>query len=180
MDELTRLALAAQDGDRTAFAGFVRMSQAQVWRLCRHLTSQDRAADCTQETYLRAYRSLPRYAARASALTWLLSIARRVCADQLRTQRRSVPRADLDPTAVEVPASQRGADIAEGVALRDLLSELDTERRTAFVCTQLLGLSYAETAQVSGVPIGTVRSRVARAREQLVRAVRGADEAGTG
>lgn len=174
MDELTRLALAAQDGDPDAFAGFIRLAQPQVWRLCRHLTDRAYAPDCTQETFLRAYRSLPSFAGRSSARTWLLTIARRVCADHLRSHRRTIP-----STRSADPVDHVEPDPAEGVALHQLLHELGDDRRTAFVCTQLLGLSYAETADICDVPVGTIRSRVARARSQLIEAF-GASEDRTG
>ena len=64
MDELTRLALAAAAGDRVALDRFVRATQADVWRLCAHLGDRDRADDLTQETYLRAFRSLPGFPGR--------------------------------------------------------------------------------------------------------------------
>ena len=88
MDELTRLALAGAAGDRVALDQFVRATQADVWRLCAHLGDRDRADDLTQETYLRAFRSLPSFRAESGARTWLLSIARRVVADALRTATR--------------------------------------------------------------------------------------------
>jgi RNA polymerase sigma-70 factor (ECF subfamily) len=164
MDELTRLAVASRDGDLAAFAGFVRLAQPQVWRLCRHLTDHDSAADCTQETFLRAFRSLPSFAGRSSARTWLLTIARRTCADHIRARCRS-------RALLQAASEPLEPDPAEGLALHWLLDVLDDDRRTAFVCTQLLGLSYAETAEVCHVPVGTIRSRVARARGQLIEAL---------
>lgn len=163
MDELTQLAVDFRNGDAASFTGFVRLAQPQVWRLCRHLTDQEAAADCTQETFLRAYRSLPSFEARSTARTWLLSIARRVCADHLRARRRRTPW--TRPVDDVVP------DHAGGLALHWLLDALDDDRRTAFVCTQLLGLSYAETAVICQVPVGTIRSRVARARGALIDAL---------
>jgi hypothetical protein len=65
------------------------------------------------------------------------------------------------------------ADVAEQVEVQVLLSHLDTDRRTSFVLTQLLGLSYDEAARVGGCPVGTIRSRVARARADLIEALGG-------
>ena len=163
MDEVSRDALAARDGDQAAAARFVRATQADVWRMVAHLGGRDVADDLTQETYLRAFRALPRFAGRASARTWLLAIARRACADHVRTAIRD--RRVLDPGE---PIGSVG-DISDGVALRALLAALDPERREAFVLTQIVGLSYDEAAVVCGCPIGTIRSRVARARGDLVR-----------
>lgn len=163
-DPVTLAALSARAGDAAAAAEFVRATQADVWRLCAHLGSPADAADLTQETFARAFGSLHRFAGRSTARTWLLSIARRVCADAIRSRRPVVPVADIEPVG------QR-ADPADTVALRLLLEEMDPGFREAFVLTQILGLSYAEAADVVGCPIGTIRSRVARARDDLVRGV---------
>jgi RNA polymerase sigma-70 factor, ECF subfamily len=161
LDDVTMLALAARHGDSTAAAAFVRETQPSVWRLCVHLGSRQTADDLTQETYARAFASLHRFAGRSSARTWLLSIARRVCADAVRLAVRS--------RALRIEP-EVGPDHAETVALHQLLSALDPERREAFVLTQLVGLSYAEAADVCGCPVGTIRSRVSRARADLVSA----------
>jgi RNA polymerase sigma-70 factor, ECF subfamily len=163
MDELTRLLLAAADGDRLALAAFVRRTQADVWRFVAHLVDPGVADDLTQEVYLRALRTIPRFRGDSSARTWLLTVARRVAADEIRSRqrRRRLP----DPEVDDVP------DRAGEVALHELIAALDDDRREAFVLTQLLGLSYAGAAAAAGVPIGTIRSRVARAREQLVAAL---------
>src|SRR5215831_1718933 len=84
VDELTRLFLAARDGDRTALLHAVQGSQADVWRLARHLVGPDDADDVTQDTFVRAWRALPSFRGDSSARTWLLSIARRACADAVR------------------------------------------------------------------------------------------------
>jgi len=145
--------------------GFVRATQAEVWRFTAGLVDPATADDLTQETYLRAFRGLGEFAGRSSARTWLLAIARHVCADHIRTlQRRrrlSARLAEPDP----VP------DPADAISAVDLLRELPEERREAFVLTQLLGLSYEQAAEACGVPLGTIRSRVARARTQLLAAV---------
>jgi RNA polymerase sigma-70 factor (ECF subfamily) len=169
MDELTRDLVAARDGDRVAFAAFVRRSQAEVWRFCAHLGGSAEADDLTQETFVRVVRALPSFRADASARTWLLAIARRVCADSIRRTVRERRRA----AAVRPPAPV--TDATPGSAIEDLVHRLDPDQRSAFVLTQLLGLEYAEAAEVCGVPVGTIRSRVARGREQLIVCLRAAD-----
>ena len=176
MGELERWAREAADGDPLASAALVRATQTDVWRLCAVLGDRQSADDLTQETYLRAFASLHRFAGRSSLRTWLLSIARRVCADALRTRRRRPVVVDAEP----VDASA-GADlVGEHAAVTDLVQRLDTDRREAFVLTQLLGLSYAEAAEVAGCPVGTVRSRVARARADLVQALDEGSSAASG
>ncbi|MBE7190209.1 sigma-70 family RNA polymerase sigma factor [Jatrophihabitans endophyticus] len=160
VDDVTAAALRARRGDSAAAAAFVRATQADVWRLCAHLGSVQTADDLTQDTYARAFGSLHRFAGRSSARTWLLSIARRVCADAIRTAQRERRLPPPQVVSVEDPAG--------GVAVRALVSALDADRRDAFVLTQVLGLSYAEAAEVCGCPVGTIRSRVARARGDLL------------
>jgi RNA polymerase sigma-70 factor (ECF subfamily) len=168
MDNLTADLLAARAGDRVALAGAIRASQADVWRFCAHLLDRESADDATQDTYLRAVKSLRGFRGDSSGRTWLLSIARRACADEIRRRvrrRRRERAADAEP----VP------EAADGVLLDALVGALDTDQRAAFVCTQVLGLSYEEAAGACGVPIGTIRSRVARARGTLIAQLRAAD-----
>ncbi|OKI89273.1 sigma-70 family RNA polymerase sigma factor [Micromonospora sp. CB01531] len=168
-DPATHWALAAGDGDPVAQAAFVRATQAEVWRFAAALVDVDSADDLTQETYLRAFRALPGFEGRSTARTWLLGIARRACADHLRTV---VRRRRLDERLTAHAATERPyPDPAGQLGATDLIRRLPAERRGAFVLTQLLGLSYTEAAAVEGVPVGTIRSRVARARSELVDAV---------
>ncbi len=173
VDDLEGWALAARDGDRVAAGHLVRATQHDVRRLCAHLVSAADADDLTQETYERALRALPGWRGDAPVRLWLLTIARRTCADALRRrQRRSrlaVRLLGLAPEAVQP---------AHGSAAEDeLLATLDPGRRDAFVLTQLLGLSYADAATACGVPVGTIRSRVARARADLLAAHQAAETA---
>jgi RNA polymerase sigma-70 factor (ECF subfamily) len=174
MDELARIAADAAGGDPLAAAALVRATQSDVWRLCAALGDRDSADDLTQETYLRAFGSLHRFENRSSVRTWLLSIARRVCADALRSRRRRRITLVRDDADLESLSRPRGADpVAEGATVADLLTRLDPDRREAFVLTQLLGLSYAEATEVADCPVGTIRSRVARARADLISSLGG-------
>ncbi|PZM94338.1 MAG: RNA polymerase subunit sigma [Actinobacteria bacterium] len=165
----TQWALAARDGDPVAEAAFVRATQAEVWRFVAAVVDADNADDLTQETYLRAFRALPSFAGRSSARTWLLRIARRACADHVRalTRRRRLDERLATQARVESPHPDPGLQLSAA----DLVRRLPEERRSAFVLTQVLGLSYHEAAEVEGVPVGTIRSRVARARADLVAAI---------
>ncbi|HCS56760.1 MAG TPA: RNA polymerase subunit sigma [Gordonia polyisoprenivorans] len=169
-DELTRAALRAATGDRAALTAFIRATQKDVWRFIAHLGHASTADDLTQETYLRAMKSISRFRAEASAKTWLLSIARRVCADEVRHDRsrpRVSPGVDWISAAEARTSRPRWEDMVE---VNLLLEDLPAERREALVLTQILGLSYQEAAEVTSTPIGTIRSRVARAREYLIAA----------
>jgi RNA polymerase sigma-70 factor (ECF subfamily) len=165
VDELTRLALAAGGGDRISLAAFVRRSQGEVWRLCASLVDRASADDLTQDVYVRAIPALASFRGDSSARTWLLSITRRTCADAIRrrTRRRALgDRLARRADAAVVPDPSGHVDLAL------LLASLDADRREAFVLTQVLGLSYAEAAEIADCPVGTIRSRVARARADLV------------
>lgn len=173
MDRLTGLLVQARDGDRLALAAAVRLSQGEVWRVAAHLVGPGEADDVTQDVYLRAWRALPEFRAESSGRTWLLSIARRACVDAVRRRarwRRLTARLHAESAA---GAWERtGVDEVHG--LGDLIARLAPAQREAFVLTQISGCSYAEAAEMCGVEIGTIRSRVARARQELVESVRAA------
>jgi RNA polymerase sigma-70 factor, ECF subfamily len=174
MEELERVAAEAAAGDPLAAAALVRATQSDVWRLCAALGDPQSADDLTQETFLRAFGSLHRFEGRSSVRTWLFAVARNVCADALRSRRRRPLTLVRDTADLEAAGSTGPLDsVAENAAVTDLLARLESDRREAFVLTQLLGLSYAEAAEVAGCPVGTIRSRVARARADLVTSLAG-------
>jgi RNA polymerase sigma-70 factor, ECF subfamily len=173
IDDLTTLAYAAGRGDHDAFASLIRATQHEVMRFLAALTEPGEVEDLTQETFLRAYTALPRFVGRSSLRTWLFAIARRVAADQIRYVTRR-------PRLADFPAWQDKAEAAdphgrprfdELHALTELVHGLADDRREAFVLTQIAGLSYAEAAEVCDCPIGTIRSRLARARSDLMTAM---------
>ncbi|MFZ4718398.1 MAG: sigma-70 family RNA polymerase sigma factor [Ilumatobacteraceae bacterium] len=160
-DPIRHLAEAAIEGDDVAFAALVRATQPAVWRLCTALGSPGVEEDLVQETYLRVIKALPGFRFEVPVQAWLLSIARRVCADDVRRRTRRRRLHDrLEGFAQDVVQLDHHS-------VDDLLDGLAPDRRDAFVLTQVLGLSYEEAAEVMGCPIGTVRSRVARARADL-------------
>jgi RNA polymerase sigma-70 factor (ECF subfamily) len=169
-DRLRALVDAAREGDNVAVRELVRHTQPSIWRLCNLLGSPGDEDDLVQDTYLRAFRSLSSYRGEAPVTAWLLSIARRVCADHVRGQ---VRRRRLLGILTQVADDPWVA--APGNPTRDLLEAIDPDRREAFALTQVAGLSYEEAAAVLDCPIGTIRSRVARARADLVAEVRAAE-----
>ncbi|WP_329531611.1 sigma-70 family RNA polymerase sigma factor [Streptomyces sp. NBC_01450] len=178
-DPATAWALAARSGDPDAVDRFVRALHPDVVRYITYLSSDRQLADdLTQDTFLRALGSLHRFEGRSSARTWLLAIARRTVVDNWRYAATRPRLADTDDWTMWAeraqPSGLPGFD--DGVALLDLLDALPAERREAFVLTQLTGLPYEEAAEASGCPIGTIRSRVARARATLVELLVEADD----
>ncbi len=168
--QITDWALAAGGGDQEAADRFVRATYEDVRRFVAYLSSDAPGADdLAQETYLRAMSGLARFAGRSCARTWLMSIARRVVIDRHRAaavRPRTADTADWQ-TAAERAQPRHLPGFEESAAVLDALRRLDPARRQAFVLTQLLGASYEEAAAAAGCPIGTVRSRVARARREL-------------
>ncbi|MFJ4978170.1 sigma-70 family RNA polymerase sigma factor [Streptomyces coeruleorubidus] len=178
-ESATAWALAARGGDPDAVDQFVRALQPDVVRYITHLSADRQLADdLTQDTFLRALGSLHRFEGRSSARTWLLSIARRTVVDSLRHAATRPRQADVDDWTIWADrARPRGLPgFEDGVALLDLLDALPFERRQAFVLTQLAGLPYEEAAEFVGCPVGTIRSRVARARATLVGLLAEAEE----
>ncbi|WP_435296706.1 sigma-70 family RNA polymerase sigma factor [Streptomyces sp. YPW6] len=174
--QITDWALAAGGGDREAADRFVRATYEDVRRFVAYLSSDSPGADdLAQETYLRAMSGLARFAGRSCARTWLMSIARRVVIDRHRAaavRPRAADTADWQ-TAAERAQPRHLPGFDESAAVLDALRRLDPARRQAFVLTQLLGASYEEAAAAAGCPVGTVRSRVARARRELAGLWRG-------
>jgi RNA polymerase sigma-70 factor, ECF subfamily len=169
-DQLRALVDAAREGDDVAVRELVRRTQPVVWRVCSVLGSPGDEDDLVQDTYLRAFRALASYRGDAPVTAWLLAIARRVCADHVRGRVRQ-------RRLVSALTRITGDDFAAvpGNLTLNLLERIDPDRRDAFVLTQVAGLPYDEAALMLDCPIGTIRSRVARARAELAAGVRAAE-----
>jgi RNA polymerase sigma-70 factor (ECF subfamily) len=155
---------SARKGDTRAFEELVRAYQADVWRLCLHLTgNRAMADDVTQDAFVRVFRFLPRYRGDSKFSTWVFAIARNCALDELRrTKRRQalVERAHMQREEQHVERSST-------VEVRDALLALPLDLREPIVLIDLLGESYRDAARVLGVPEGTVKSRVHRGRHHL-------------
>lgn len=169
-----KLIRAAAAGDETAFTTLMRASQPHVWRFVRHLLGDERAAaDVTQETFVQVHRTLGSFRHQARFSTWLFRIARNAAVDE---QRRDARRQRL---LAAVPRPRATGDASLGAEVRAALASLSPRLREAFVLVEVFGRPYQEAAEVLDVPVGTVKSRVFRARLELVRWFE-AGEAGEG
>ncbi|WP_245831579.1 RNA polymerase sigma factor SigC [Mycobacterium terramassiliense] len=169
-EAVTELALAAARGNERALEAFIKATQQDVWRFVTYLSDAGTADDLTQETFLRAIGAIERFSGRSSARTWLLAIARRVVADHIRhAQSRPRTAAGADPDHF-LSGDRHARGFEDLVEVTALIANLTTEQREALLLTQLLGLPYADAAAVCGCPVGTIRSRVARARDALLAA----------
>ncbi len=162
----------ARSGDLFAFEELVRAYQAEVFRFAWHLT-RDRtlAEDATQETFLRAFRFIDRWRGEQRFGSWLFAIARNCSFDALRTRRHLALDADV--------VARTTADASARAELDAALRTISTEHREAFLLVEVFGLSYQETADVLEVAVGTVKSRMFRARQALCAAIDGDEEAQT-
>lgn len=134
-----------------------------VHRYCAHLVGHAAADDATQATYVRALRSLHRFRGESTLRTWLIGVARNTCLDERRSLARRIRAAErIAEQPVDDPRSVVAATTS--VELEELVAQLSPDRREAFVLTQVLGFSYEDAAELLDCPIGTIRSRVARAR----------------
>jgi len=159
----------ARAGDLRAFEELVRLYQAEVFRFAWHLT-RDRtlAEDVTQDTFLRAFRFIHGYRGGQRFGSWLFAIARNCSMDALR-KRGTVVEHDARGTRVTPDASTRAE-------LDAALAAVSAEHRDAFLLVEVFGLSYQEAADVLGVAVGTVKSRMFRARRALCAAIAVDDE----
>jgi RNA polymerase sigma-70 factor (ECF subfamily) len=167
-EAVTAFALAAARGNERALEAFVKATQQDVWRFVTYLSDAGNADDLTQETFLRAIGAIERFSGRSSARTWLLAIARRVVADHIRrAQSRPRTAASANPEHL-LNGDRHARGFEDLVEVTTMIAGLTTEQREALLLTQLLGLPYADAAAVCGCPVGTIRSRVARARDALL------------
>ena len=162
---------AAQGGDRAALDRLLRRHLDRISALCRRMAGNDAdGADCTQEALIAIVRGLPRFDGRSSFSTWAWRVATNACLDELRRRKRRPEPAE--PAELGEHLSATGPSVATAVSDRlDIdaaLAQLPTDFRVAVVLRDLSGLEYAEIAQVLDIPVGTVRSRIARGRAALV------------
>ncbi|MGB8391469.1 RNA polymerase sigma factor SigC [Mycobacterium sp.] len=177
-EAVTDLALSAASGNARALEAFIKATQHDVWRFVAYLSDAGSADDLTQETFLRAIGAIKRFSGRSSARTWLLSIARRVVADHIRyAQSRPRTAPGADPEQV-FRGNRHARGFEDLVEVTTMIAGLSTEQREALLLTQLFGLPYADAAAVCGCPVGTIRSRVARARDALLAEVERGDLTG--
>lgn len=163
-------------GDRSAFDEVYSQFSEMVWNVTLRLAGDpDRAADLSQEIFLRIYRHLGGFRGRSALRTWVYRIALNHCRGRLSGGSRWSFRRlfeEGEETAEPLPDLSRGPEelaVAsdDGRRVSEALMELPIEFREAVVLRDLEGLAYEEISAALGVPIGTVRSRIARGRERL-------------
>lgn len=159
---------AARSGDLGAFERLVRRYQADIWRMCLYLLhDEDLASDVTQDTFVRAFRFLGRYRGEARFTAWLLSIARHCAVDEMRRKQRRERVTERASAQPRPPAT----DISASLEVREAVAALDPELREPIVLIDMFGMTYAEVSRMCGAPVGTIKSRMHRARSLLAEAL---------
>jgi len=182
-----------QRGDKTAFDLLVRKYQHKVVKLVlRYVRNPAEAEDIAQEAFIKAYRALPQFRGDSALYTWMYRIAINTAKNSLASRDRSPIAYDLDLTDPEeshsVQTKLQDPDTPEGMALTEEIRQivnsaieaLPEELKTAIVLRELDGLSYEEIAAAMECPVGTVRSRIFRAREAIDKRLREVFEGGLG
>jgi len=174
-----KLVEQVQRGDTSAFDLLVRKYQHKVLKLVsRFVSDQAEAEDVAQEAFIKAYRALPSFRGESAFYTWLYRIAINTAKNALVSNRRRPVDFDLDlqdPEQYERQARLKEGDTPEGLLLTEeirqtvqaAMAELPEDLRTAIMLRELEGLSYEEIAERMSCPVGTVRSRIFRAREAI-------------
>ena len=167
----------AQKGDAQAFEMLVTPHEQMLWRVCWHYTHhQEDAADCLQEAMLKAWKAIKTYRGDCSLSTWLYRIAATVCLDFLRKQKRLPQTESADEMAEDegfAPADDSPAPDEAVIRresadnIRAAIDSLPTEMRTVIILYALQGLGYEEIAAAMQTSVGTVKSRLNRARQKI-------------
>lgn len=166
---------AARDGDRAAIEALLRAHLPRIHAVCtRMCTDRGDADDAAQNAMVSIARGLDRFDGRSSLASWIYRITTNACLDELRRRRRRPEPVDLDLLAPgSEPVSRQGSPEADAIAtetrheLMSALAELPEEFRVAVVLRDVADLEYSTIAEITGVAIGTVRSRIARGRGRL-------------
>jgi len=169
----TDLVAAATAGDRDALDALLTRHVDRLHAVCRRVCGADAAADATQQALIAITRSIARFDGRAAFTTWSHRIAVNAALDELRrTRRAAVPASEhLARVDTPAPAALGPERVVDRLDLEAALAALPEDYRTAVVLRDVADLDYAEIAATLDVPIGTVRSRIARGRAALAAAL---------
>jgi len=179
-----KLVVRVQKGDKTAFDLLVRKYQHKVAKLVsRYVRDRREVEDVTQEAFIKAYRAIGGFRGESAFYTWLYRIAVNTAKNYLESQSRRPPGSDMEIEGAELIESGEGLRdqatperqmLTDEIAttVHRVLELLPPDLRTAITLREIEGMSYEEIAEVMDCPIGTVRSRIFRAREAIDRELR--------
>jgi len=178
------LVTKAREGDKHAFDTLIQKYESRIIKLVnRYVNDPSESLDISQESFLKAYRALGNFRGESAFYTWLYRIAINTAKSHIVSKNRRIIEADLELVDIEktsiktgikyylVPEKRILEDEVEK-EVNDIIQKLPKELRTAITLREIEGLTYEEIAQVMACPIGTVRSRIFRAREMIERHMR--------
>ncbi|MBC48550.1 MAG: RNA polymerase subunit sigma-24 [Ilumatobacter sp.] len=178
------LVAAAQGGDRNALDQLLRRHYDRIYAVCRRVTGGvSDADDACQEAMIKISRSLPRFDGRAAFSTWAYRIATNASLDELRKRNRRPSLQSIrvgedeggEPEQADPMAAKRIEVIADRLAIDAALGDLSDDFKAAVVLRDVADLNYDEIADILDVPVGTVKSRIARGRSVLTNSLRVGD-----
>jgi RNA polymerase sigma-70 factor (ECF subfamily) len=183
-----------QSGDKGAFDALVRKYQHKLVKLVmRYVRNPAEAEDIAQEAFIKAYRALPQFRGDSAFYTWLYRIAINTAKNAVVSRDRSpieynIDRNDATEESYDMQGRMKDSETPEGLVLtdeirrtvNDAIEALPEDLKTAIILRELDGLSYEEIAAAMDCPVGTVRSRIFRAREAIDRRLREVFEGGLG
>jgi RNA polymerase sigma-70 factor, ECF subfamily len=168
---------AARAGDLRALSVLVKQYDPRLRVLAFHLLGDpDQTDDALQDVYIKAFRALPDFAGTSSLSTWLTRITYTTCISHIRSRRRLVPVPDLEPEPSLPDGPDPTDDLSDRRLVRDALRRLPPEQRAVVVLVGVQGLDYRQTAEILGVPSGTIASRLSTARRVLRNELRDGDD----
>ena len=187
-DDVIELVRRCREGDELAWEELVRRFQGRVLGLVSHyVRSREDARDVAQDVFIRVYRSLPNFEHEDRFVPWLLRVARTCAIDHTRRRAARPPAQDLPAEEMHSLADPAPSPIDEAVArserglVRRALDRCSTLHREILVLREVQGMALNEVAELLDIPSGTAKSRAARARAELARAVMALeDEEGLG
>lgn len=168
----------AQKGDASAFERLVTPYEQTIWRVCWHYTHHtEDAKDCLQEAMLKAWRAIRQYRGDCALESWLYRIAATVCVDFLRKQKRlpvtesadEMAESGLHPVDSSPTPDEAALHAESSNQLRAAIDSLPGDMRTALILYALQGQPYETIAEVTRTSIGTVKSRINRARQKIAK-----------
>lgn len=163
-------------GDLDAFDALMKMHEDRIFALASRMTgNRHDALDATQEAFISAFRNARRFKGNSAFSTWLYRIAINACTDLLRRKQRQVPVADIETGRVPQTTTE---DIPLRMDLHQALARLSPEHREAVVMHDVGGYPYEDIAAITGVQLGTVKSRISRGRKKLAESIEQGEQGG--
>lgn len=175
MNDIEKALIAkCKNNDVNAFEKLISDYQKKVFNICyRYIGSYEDASELAQEVFIKVYKNISGFKEQSSLSTWIYKIAVTTCIDEIRRQKKHITVSiDDEEKKIEIPDYQGNpCEAVEKKEMKELvqaaIKDLNEDHREVIILRDMQGLSYEEISQILGVPIGTVKSRIKRARENI-------------